>query len=291
MKLLNISIYILVFLGITQKTIAQAESSYSLYNYNTTFYNPAALGIEKTTIIKSNFRSQFTSIDEAPETQSLSLSIPINKKISMGGLLISDRVFIERANSFFISFSYKLQLSRTTDLYFGIQAGGTSVAINFERLNLPSDPLLSQNANYFNPNLGLGFYLKDENYFVSVSAPRLFKTDRVADENGVVTVANNAMLIHLNGSYNFNINDKISFKPSTLVRFSNEETITDLTGTFSFFDKFDIGANYRIDRAAGGLIYIRIKKHLEFGYAFETNISNINNYENGTHEFGITFRF
>ncbi|MCO6173608.1 type IX secretion system membrane protein PorP/SprF [Flavobacterium sp. NRK F10] len=291
MKFYKLLFLILLLLTSSLKVLAQAEPSYSLYRYNTSFFNPSAFGLDERATVRANFRSQFIGIAEAPETQSLNLSVPVNDKINIGGIVIADKVFIERTTSLFGSFSYALKISESTDVLFGVQAGGTFVNIDFERLNLPADPFLSQNTNYFNPNIGAGFYLKNDNYFASLSVPRIFETDRVADKNGIATTANNKAQLYISGGYNFTISDQIKFIPSTLVRYSSEETITDVTGTFNFFDVLDLGANYRIDRAVGGLFNIKIKNRLQLSYAFESNITNINKYENGTHELGICFEF
>jgi len=291
MKLYKIFFSILFFFIISLKGIAQVEPSYSLYRYTTNFFNPAAFGMEDKVTIKTNFRSQFLGIDNAPETQSISLGIPINDKINVGTIVIADKVFIERTTSLFASFSYKIQVGKATNLLFGVQTGGTFVNIDFEKLNLPTDPFLSQNTNYFNPNVGVGFYLKNENYFASLSVPRLFETDCVADENGVATQANNKAQLYVSGGYYLKIANSIKFIPSTLVRLSQEEIITDATATFEFFEKFDVGVNYRLDRAIGGLLYITIKNRLKLGYAYESNLSDINKYDNGTHEFGLSFEF
>lgn len=291
MKLNKIYFSILFLLINALNAVAQVEPSYSLYRYTTNFFNPAAFGVDEKVTIKTNFRSQFLGIDYAPETQSISLGIPIKDKMNIGAIVITDKVFIEQNTSLFASFSYKIQVAKATDLLFGIQAGGSFVNIDFEKLNLPADPFLSKNTNYFNPNIGVGFYLKNDNYFASLSVPRLFETDRVADENGVATQANNKAQLYVSGGYHFNISNAITFIPSTLVRLSEEEIITDVTGTFEFFKKFDLGVNYRVDRTMGGLLYITIKDRLKLGYAFESNLSDINKYDNGTHEFGLSFTF
>ncbi|UOX32678.1 type IX secretion system membrane protein PorP/SprF [Flavobacterium sediminilitoris] len=291
MKLYKIFFSILFLFITSSNAVAQVEPNYSLYRYTTNFFNPAAFGVDEKVTIKTNFRSQFLGIDNAPETQSISLGVPIKDKMNLGAIVIADKVFIERTTSLFATFSYKIQVGEATDLLFGIQAGGTFVNIDFERLGLPVDPFLSQNANYFNPNIGAGFYLKNEKYFASLSVPRLFETDRVADKNGIVTQANNKAQLYVSGGYHFNISNDIKFIPSTLVRLSEEEIITDATGTFEFFKKFDVGVNYRLDRAIGGLLYITVKNRLKLGYAYESNLSDINKYDNGTHEFGLSFEF
>ncbi|WP_130735932.1 type IX secretion system membrane protein PorP/SprF [Flavobacterium sp. J27] len=290
MKLYTFYLFLLVFL-LTMGVNAQIEPTYSLYRYNTHFFNPAAFGNEEKVAITTNFRSQFLGIDNAPETQSISLGIPLSERIKIGTVVIADKVFIESNTSLFASFSYGISIGKETNLLFGLQAGGSFVSIDFGKLNLPADPHLSQDTQYFNPNIGIGFYLKNENYFGSLSVPRLFETDRVADENGVATQANNKAELYLSGGYYFNLSHNLKLIPSTLVRFSEREIIADATATFQFFEKFDLGANYRVDRAIGGLFYITIKNRLKLGYAYESNLSDINKYDNGTHEFGLYFQF
>jgi len=270
---------------------AQQEPLYTLYRYNTNFYNPAAFGLNERTEFKSNFRSQFINIEQAPETQSFYLAVPINDRIGVGFTAIVDEVFIENNTSLFASFAYKLQLSEKTDLYFGVQAGGTFVSIDFADLGLATDPLLSQNVNDFNPNVGAGVYVKNEKYFASLSSPRILTSERIDDDSGVLTSANTSLQVYVSGGYHFPLGSNVTFTPSTLLRFSDFETIADITGTFKFFDRFEIGANYRVDRSFGGLAYISIQNWLEIGYAFEGNSSDIRVEESGTHEIGLTIKF
>ncbi|NAS31868.1 type IX secretion system membrane protein PorP/SprF [Flavobacteriaceae bacterium R38] len=270
---------------------AQQEPLYTLYRYTTNFYNPAAFGLNERVEFKSNFRSQFTNIDQAPETQSFYLGVPVNDRIGIGFTAIIDEVFIENATSLFASFAYKLQLTEKTDLYFGIQAGGTFVNIDFTDLGLGADPLFAQNVNDFNPNIGAGIYIKNEKYFASLSSPRILTSERIDDDSGVLTSANNNLQVYLSGGYHLPISGNVIFTPSALLRFSDKETITDITGTFKFLERFEVGANYRIDRSLGGLLYISIQDWLEIGYAYEGNSSDINIEEDGTHEVGIALKF
>jgi len=270
---------------------AQQEPLYTLYRYNTQFFNSAAFGINDRTEFRSNLRSQFTGIDNAPETISLSLAVPVNERIGLGATLMTDKVFIERTTSLFTNFAYAIQLDRWTHLYFGIQAGGTFVDIDFDDLNLSNDPVFMENVNDFNPNVGAGLYLKGMNYFVSLSSPKILTTDRIDDEDGVVTVARNRPQFFMSGGYHFQLDSNIVFTPSALLRFSDQESIADITAAFKIMDTVEVGANYRVNRALGGLLYLTIKDWLEIGYAYEANSGAINTMADSTHEVGIALKF
>ncbi|WP_299536720.1 PorP/SprF family type IX secretion system membrane protein [Ulvibacterium sp.] len=270
---------------------AQQEPLYTLYRYNTNFFNPAAFGLNDRIEFRSNFRNQFSGIEQAPETLGLYLGLPLNERIGIGATLISDKVFIESTTSVFASFAYGVQLDRWTWLHFGVQAGGTSVNIDFNSLDQAMDPVFAQNVDDFNPNVGAGIYLKGMDYYVSLSSPKLLASDRIDDDSGVLTVARSRPQFYLSGGYHFALSDNIVFTPSTLLRFSNEETIADITAAFKILDTLEVGANYRIDRAFGGLLYLTVQEWLEVGYAYETNSGAINTSEEGTHEIGFTLKF
>ncbi len=289
------------FLIQTMAMFAQSEPQYALYRHNMSFFNPALVGINDQIEFKLNFRSQFVGIEDAPETQSFYLGIPVNDKIGLGLTTIVDKVFIERTTSIFAGFSYKIRLGLNYDnptyLHFGVQGGGRFNNADFNKLQLPTDPLFSRNVNSFNPNIGAGLYLKHKDYYVSLSIPKLLTTDRLEDQNEIVTVADNRLQTYLGGGGYVSLNNTMVFIPSSQVQFSNTETTVDLTGTLkvintydAFLESFEIGINYRVNRAFGGLLYLHIKEWLELGYAYEAFTSNINLFEKGTHEIGLVFK-
>ncbi|WP_422079919.1 PorP/SprF family type IX secretion system membrane protein [Ulvibacterium sp.] len=292
MKKIHISVLLFTSLILGAFSLsAQQEPLYTLYRYNTNFFNPAGFGLNERMEFRTNFRNQFSGIERAPETLGLYLGIPVNERIGIGATLVSDKVFIESTTSLFASFAYGVQLDRWTWLHFGVQAGGTFVDIDFNSLDLAIDPVFAQNVNDFNPNVGAGVYLKGMDYFVSLSSPRILTTDRIDDQSGVLTVARSRLRFYLSGGYHFALGENIVFTPSTLLRFSNEETIADITAAFKILDTLEVGANYRVDRAFGGLLYLTVQEWLEIGYAYEVSSGAINVSEEGTHEIGATLKF
>ena len=73
----------------------------------------------------------------------------------------------------------------------GIKAGGNNYNVNttgLQSYNITLDPAL-QNISRFNPNIGVGFYLKHDKYYISASAPRMLNTMRAKNEDGIAVVA------------------------------------------------------------------------------------------------------
>ena len=82
--------------------------------------------------------------------------------------------YVLKQTDVYIDYSYRLQISDSTNLYFGLKAGGTFIDIDLNSLGIMNDPVFSENVNRFNPNVGLGFYLKGEKYyFISQLLPEL----------------------------------------------------------------------------------------------------------------------
>ena len=66
------------------------------------------------------------------------------------------------------------------------------------------------------------------------------------------------------------INDKVAFKPSTLVRVTAAAPVqADLTASFVLMDKLLLGAMYRTGDAFGLLLGFNITEEFHIGYSFD----------------------
>ncbi|WP_439153064.1 PorP/SprF family type IX secretion system membrane protein [Winogradskyella sp.] len=275
---------------------AQQEPNYTLYRYTMNVINPAFAGADGNTSFTSSFRSQWISVQGAPETQSFFYSQPLGDKIGLGLTLVSDQVFVESQTSFNIDFSYRLQVSETANLFLGLKAGGSTYSVdrgNLSNIGLPVDPALSNIDNGFRPNFGAGAYLLHDKYFVSLSVPRILSSERIDKAEGRVTQATQEAHVYLAGGYNFDISDNTEFRPSTMVRYVSGTPLSlDLTAAFRFYDKFELGAAYRTDEAFSGLMMVNLADWMDIGYAYESSTRDeITTNSNGTHEILVRFNF
>lgn len=232
MKIINP--YIVLALILCSNLIsAQQDPTYTFYKYNMSLINPAYAGSEGITDLGINFRSQWASIKGAPETQSFVFGMPMKKNIGLGVSIINDKTFIETQTSLSIDFSYKVKLSELNDLYFGLKTGFNSYDANTSGLityGIQSDPSLMNLEGRFNPNIGVGVYLKNETYFVSFSMPKLLKSNRLENDEGTARLNKDKTHVYLAGGYNVPISSTIMFKPTALVRYVNASPLSlDLT--------------------------------------------------------------
>ena len=273
---------------------AQQEPNYSLYRHTMNVINPAYAGADGKTSITANLRSQWVDVQDAPETQSFFFATPLGDKVGIGASVVNDKTFIEKQTSISVDFSYKLQVSDNTNLYLGLKAGGSTYDVDRGNLSnysiFPIDPALDNIDTGFNPNVGIGGYLMNEKYFVSLSMPTLLLSQSINNKDGRVTYATDKTHVYLSGGYNLELSDTVYFRPYTMIRYVGGSPLSaDFNAVFRFFSKIELGAAYRTDEAITGLVVLDLADWAKIGYAYDASTrSEISGVSQGTHE--ILFR-
>lgn len=268
-----------------QQSYAQQDVTFTMYNYNMNIINPAYAGTGEKLEFTSNYRTQWQGLDGAPETQSFSLSGPTSEKVGLGLSITNSSVFVLNETDVFVDFSYKLKLDETLDLFLGLKAGGAFVDINLADIGLDNDPLFSENVSVFNPNIGIGAYLRGEKFFVNMSAPAFLKTRRYEKNSGIVTQATDKTQFFLGAGYHIPINRDVMFTPSFLTRVISDVPFSmDISGTLNFYNQVELGFSYRLKESVSSLVVFKLSDKLRVGYAYDTSITSISNYRRGNHE-------
>lgn len=270
--------------------MTQQESYYSLYRYNMNVINPAYAGSEAANMFSFTSRSQWASVEDAPNTLAFAFSSAREKNIGLGISIVSDKVFVEQQTFAYADFSYKLQVSGETLLFLGLKAGGNFYSADPTALNTyssvgdPSQISLSK----FNPNVGAGAYFKASNYWISFSIPRLFNVKR--DDNLAIT-AKDRVHSYLGAGVDLPLSSGIFIKPSLMIRKVKGLPITaDLTGMLSWQNQFDVGLSIRTNSSIALMSIISLGM-FDIGYAYETPTDNgLSQLNLRTHELVLRFR-
>jgi type IX secretion system PorP/SprF family membrane protein len=278
----------------TSILMAQQESVFTFYKSQMNLVNPAYVGINNETLWTSSIRNQWSGIEDAPETQTLSYSTSLGKNMGIGASVINDRTFIEKETFVGVDFSYKIQMNTTTDLYLGIKAGGNFYDVNttgLESYNIESDQALNS-INTFNPNFGIGAVLKEDQWYVSLSIPRLFNTNKAKNQSGIAMSTTDRPHIYLSGGYDFVLDPTFVLKPSVMMRYVNGAPVSlDLTTMLQIDTNFEIGGMYRTDKAYAAMSTIRLSKRFVFGYAYEMSTQPTLAAARNTNEILLQFKF
>ena len=285
-----------LLLATSSSLLAQQESMITFYKDHLNLVNPAYVGADDNASFQSSIRQQWTGIKDAPSTQAISFMSPLkNRKLAIGISFIYDKVFIEKQGFVSIDFAYQVKLSEKLDLFMGIKAGGNNYEVNtsgLETYNIVADPSLAP-ISRFNPNIGVGFYLKNDKYYLSLSTPRMLNTERAKNEDGYATVATDRVHYYFSGGYNFLLSSSIDLVPSFMVRYVNGAPFsTDFTATTVINENLHLGATYRTDKSLAGLAKVKVSKKLMLGYAYEYSLrSELLGRANGSNEFYLKFQF
>lgn len=291
------NILAIALLLVSSAVMAQQESAYSFYRQHMNLVNPAYAGMDNVTQVTSTLRKQWTGIVDAPASQAVSFGTSVGKKVGLGMTVINDQTFIEKQTYVSVDFSYKLKISETADVYFGIKTGGNSYNVNttgLETYNVKSDPALASISN-FNPNVGLGAVYKEGSLYVSLSIPRLLNTERGKNDAGYASVATDRPHIYLSGGYDFPLqgeSSKLVLKPSAMLRYVNGAPVSvDFTTLLNIDKILEIGGMYRTDKAYAAMATVLISNRLLFGFAYEMSTRPTLAAARNTNEILLQFRF
>lgn len=291
------NILALALLLTSSAMMAQQETGYSFYRQHMNLVNPAYAGMDSVTVATSTLRKQWTGIADAPETQALSFGTTLGKKLGFGMTVISDKTFIEKQTYFSLDFSYRLKMSETAEVYFGIKAGGNTYNVNtsgLETYNVQADPALAS-ISTFNPNVGVGAVYKEGAMYISLSIPRLFNAKRAKNDAGYASVATDSPHIYLSGGYDIPLQGEFStlvLKPSAMLRYVSGAPVSlDLTTMLQIDKTFELGAMYRTDKAYAAMATVVISKRLLFGYAYEMSTRPALASARNTNEILLQFKF
>ena len=250
---------------------AQQGDDSSFFFSQMSFYNPAYVGSNFVNEVSVSTRNQWTSIENSPRGQLLTLSSPRKNNVGLGISAFTRKNFVERRSLAYIDFSYKLQFSSEKFLFLGLKGGTSLFKTDFSEISNQSiitDPALN-NTNRVKPNLGVGMLLKYPKFYFSFSIPRLFsQSDNNFEYN------NERMNTYLGVGFKKEVLSNIGFETNAFLRLiQGSKAIMDLNGLLSFNENLKLGANYRTNNTISPLLQLRIN-NLDIGYGYEFSLNN-----------------
>ena len=292
----TLPIYRILFLGLLITVgfaHAQKEPQYTQYMYNIGSFNPAYVGTVESPEIIGLYRAQWVDIPGAPTTIRGGANIPFNnEKMGLGINIVNDVLGPSTQTYFDVAYSYQIQLSEETKLFFGINAGGSSLNIDYSKGTFedPSDgSILGGNYSNFYPTVGAGLFMyHKEEWYLGASVPN-FLTDELYNDE-VATIVEDYMQLNVIGGYVFELGEQTKFKPAFLVNYLQGSPVTvNLSANFQFIDALTVGASYRLDNAVSGLAGFQISNGMFIGYSYDYNTNNLGEFSGGSHEAILKF--
>lgn len=313
----NLKIILLTFILLfTGELLSQGQQLplYSQYFMNKFLLNPALAGSDGYTSVNLTAREQWVGIPHSPATHALSLQTRLLRRsyiskstfvrrkvrhpsqggrVGLGGYLFNDRNGIISRNGFQFTYAYHISM-RTSQLSFGLSVNAFQFKINEDDIFVldPGDTYLN---NYdkvlFIPDANFGAYYMTRDYYAGFSVLNLFKSAIKLGKTG-----NNGYQLdryyYIMGGYRFDMSNDFSFRPSVLLKSSDDlrSFQATITTTLYYKDIYWGGLAYRSGDALtilGGIKY----QNYYFGYAFDYALSELRRFSFGSHEFMFAAKF
>ena len=289
MKISIKSIATLLFALIGLESYSQQEPLFTQYYNNFSLINPAYSGSHGHFTATANIRTQWAGQAGSPETQTFSVHGAMGKNVGLGLSLVHDKVFIWNNTDIYADFSYAFAVLATSTLSFGLKAGGSFLDVNLQELGISDDPLLNENINKFNPNLGAGVFYYTDKLYASVSTVNLLETTYY-DENSSTSEASDNMVFYLSAGYVFELGETFKLRPSFLTRIvAGSPLSTDVSMSFLWNDRLEFALSHRFNESFSGLFQVRINNNVKLGYSYDALTNNLGNYNSGAHEISLIF--
>lgn len=267
----------------------QQTPHHTQYVYHTQIFNPAYVGSKDELNLTLSSRAQWIGINGAPETHTVSAHNKLKEKpIGIGVSFVLDRLGPIDQKNINIDASYTIKPSEETNLAFGLKLGGEIVTINLSRglVQNANDPLIEPLNSKFTPNLGAGVYWYSDYWYLGFSTMNLLHTKHF---DGEVTDRPHYFLL---GGYVFKVSKKVKFKPAVLTKIvGGAPTSINVSANFLMNNKTTVGLSYNNGQSLSVVISTDLSTVLSIGYSYDYSLKSLNQFNSGSHEIVLSYRF
>jgi type IX secretion system PorP/SprF family membrane protein len=270
MKRLPAVFAVMFELTISGVAFGQQDPLYAQYINNPFLLNPAYAGSTNNLNTSAILREQWSGLPGSPKTFNANGHISLaNNRMGAGIMISSDNVGATTVNEMFGSYAYRIRITQTKILSFGLQAGAANYQFDNSKLNPqnPTDPLFQGNTSVTKPMIGAGIILKDDKFFIGLSVPRMLRSTVQA---GGVQQTLYTQTVYAMGSYLLPLRPRLYLKPSVLLKkVPGAPLSVDVNAAAILHENYSIGLLTRNFNTYGFMMQALIKNSFRLGYAFE----------------------
>ncbi|HHG84427.1 MAG TPA: type IX secretion system membrane protein PorP/SprF [Bacteroidetes bacterium] len=294
-------LYALIFLFVNSlifPTSVQAQHNplFSQYMFNGLVLNPAYAGSRDVLSVTGFYRNQWTGFQGAPKSQSFTAHSPLKSEHNNLGLTLAhDQLGVSSHTMLNGSYAYRIDLGQKTGrLAFGIQGGISLLQDRWTEITTdqPGDAVFQANSPTFVvPRVGFGVLYDTRNWFLGASAP--FLLDYKGKDYALYV--NNSFQFRpylVTGGWAIRLNPDLVIRPSFLFKYlKHAPEQIDLNANLIIRKSLWLGLSYRSGDALIGMVEFQLTPQLRLGYAYDYSVTELQKYNNGSHEFMLRYEF
>jgi type IX secretion system PorP/SprF family membrane protein len=295
LKTISLSVFVIAFL-MAGSVHAQQIGQFTQYMFNQLVINPAYAGADEALSVTAIHRGQWSGIDGAPATQTLSgHSLFRNEYAGVGFSIIKDEIGVHRNLIINGSFAYRIKLKEETFLSLGVQMGINNKRSDYASLAgqtyIPNDPKLSSSdVSQTFLDFGTGIYFRSPRLELGLSAPKLFSGN--TEFNDSISINLNKTHYFLFSRYSLPINTSLDLQPGFLIKYLPGLPVSmDLNLNLLINQVLLFGVSYRSYESINLMAQARLTPQLRFGYAYDFMVGESDLPSITTHEFMLNYLF
>lgn len=270
---------------------SQQTTQYTNFMYNSFAINPAVAGLQECLVAKMGYRTQWVGFESQPQTISINANQRL-KKISnergalhgIGIEIEADRTGPSTRSNIHVAYAIHLPLNRKTRISAGLAIGLQQYRFDAALISVPdpNDPIVNKSASEIVfPDIKAGLWMYGKRWFVGLSAKQL--TNATLNDIG-----NDTQLqphFDLMAGRIFESNDKISFIPAALLKFTaNSKPAFDANVWVDYDDVVAVGLGFRSEDAVSGMLKFNFLEYFSLAYAYDFTYSKMRYGSSNTHE-------
>ncbi len=276
MKLIKILATTLFCLTVLSEADAQQLFRRTQYVFNPYLVNPAVAGTKTYSPVMASYRQQWAGFSGAPTTYTFSAHTNLPNSLGAGIIIFNDDSggAISRMGAE-VSGSYKIDLNNEDQVSFGLSAVVSRFQFDNSSLDVLDEDDASllagiENNTNFDANFGLMVY--GQQYYYGFSINRLIQTDLGVQTISQTIQNQNSRHFNVMGSYDYEIDDKLTFQPSALLRFTGVTPVQfDVHAKGIYQENFWVGISYRHQDAMAAAFGIQVANFMA-GYSYDIGI-------------------
>ena len=285
--------YVLIAFGISLAISghAQQQVMFTQYMFNNLALNPAYAGSHEVISITAMLREQWTGINGAPSTQTLSIHSPLKyQKMSLGALVLNDNIGVTSQTGAYFSYAYRIPLTQKGKLSFGLQGGFTHYNADLSSVSSTDPTFQFGDVNEVHPNVGFGMFYNTSRFYAGVSSPQLI--ENVFDKENPDSDSKIMRHYFATAGYVFDLNHSLKLKPNILIKAVEGAPVEiDVNTNLLIKEVLWVGLSWRSFDSFDAIIQFQISNQLQMGYSYDfittTALSRVNG---GSHEFMLNYR-
>lgn len=288
-------ILLILFLVAGRYLAGQQMPHFSQYMFNEFLLNPAVTGVNDYYQIRTNHRFQWVGMTDPPLTNSIAFYGPhANMNMGYGGSIYTDITGPTSRTGVSGSYAYNIALFEEVRLSMGLSMSVLQYRIDGTQL-APKDPsdqfIQGMVSTTYVPDAAAGVYMYGDGFYAGISAVQLLnnKLTIFQEKTGLNRLKSH---LYLTGGYRFELDPDWVLEPSVIVKASAPRQLKFEAGArLEWLEMVWIGAGYRFHEAVTLLAGYNYNDKFYFGYSYDIGITDLRNYNMGSHEIMIGYRF